>query len=409
MGHWQTLEKRRKNDACAQKSGKARKIWLFRRIMNHDLFQRWEDALRQRKDLGLYRELKATLAPVDFSSNDYLGLARSPILLERVERAFVSLQSKHKLGSTGSRLISGHHVCFEETEAAIAKIHLAESALLFNTGYMANLALFSTLPQKGDTVLYDELSHACIKDGIRLSLAARFPFLHNDLASLEAKLKKATGQAFVAVESVYSMDGDEAPLAQLVELCAQYEALLIVDEAHSTGIMGESGNGSVCAKGLQEKIPIRMHTYGKALGCHGAAVVGPKELKPYLINFARPFIYTTAMPLHGVVSIREAYAYLAEEGRSLQMKLHENIRSFNALLKDAPNKIGSESAIHALLFPGNEQTVQKAKFLQSKGFDVRPVLSPTVKKGSERLRICLHAYNSIEEIEHLCQAIGEGS
>jgi 8-amino-7-oxononanoate synthase len=375
--------------------------------MNSLAIQRWKDALAQRKDLGLLRELKTALAPIDFSSNDYLGLARNPILLERVEKTFRSLQIIQKLGSTGSRLISGHHPYFEETEEYIAKVHQAESALLFNTGYMANLAVFSTLPQKGDTVLYDELSHACIKDGIRLSLANRFPFLHNDLGSLEAKLKKATGQIFVAVESVYSMDGDFAPLKELVDLCEKYQAMLIVDEAHSTGIFGKNGAGLVCHWGLQDKVALRVHTYGKAMGSHGASVVGPKELKPYLINFARPFIYTTAVALHGIVSIREAYSFLETEGETLQKTLAKNITLFNQLTRELNHKIQSESAIHALLLDGNERTVQKAKAVQSQGFDVRPVLSPTVKKGSERLRICLHAYNSEEEIKKLSELLSQ--
>lgn len=371
-----------------------------------DLFQdKWRQALGQRKQQGLYRELTSAFWRYDFSSNDYLGLARSHDLLEKVDASFSSLSSVVKLGSTGSRLISGNLPLFEETENLIAQIHHAESALIFNTGYTANLAVFSSLPQRGDTVLYDELAHACIKDGIRLSMAERYPFLHNNLASLEAKLKRATGQVYVAVESVYSMDGDFAPLREMSVLCEQYKALLIVDEAHSTGIFGARGAGLVCEWGLQDRIAIRIHTYGKAMGVHGASVVGPKELRPYLVNFARPFIYTTAMSLHSLLSIREAYLFLAEHEKGLQTQIHHVIQFFNQEMEGLDNRIPSQSAIQALVFSGNENAFTISKRLQAEGFDVRPILSPTVKKGKERLRVCLHTFNTDAEIKRLASIV----
>jgi 8-amino-7-oxononanoate synthase len=363
-----------------------------------------QNALESRRSEGLLRELRVVEDKIDFSSNDYLGLARNAELKAKVDEVYQSLTFTNKLGSTGSRLISGNSQSFEDLETFLADTHLAVSALLFNTGYMANLAVFSTLPQKGDTVLYDELSHACIKDGIRLSLAERFSFLHNDLHSLENKLKKAKGQVFVAVESVYSMDGDFAPLAELATLCEKYDAILIVDEAHSTGVFGGNGSGLVCELGLEKRIPIRIHTFGKAMGCHGAVVVGPKELRPYLINFARPFIYTTAMSLHSVVSIKESYRYLAQNA-GLQKSIAQNVKLFNSLISGPTIKIQSESAIQALLFSGNENARKKAADLQNQGFDVRPILSPTVKKGSERMRICLHTYNTETEIKELVKAV----
>lgn len=362
------------------------------------------NALESRKSEGLLRELRVVENKIDFSSNDYLGLARNAELKVKIDEVYQSLTFTNKLGSTGSRLISGNSQYFEDLETFLASTHLAESALLFNTGYMANLAVFSTLPQKGDTVLYDELSHACIKDGIRLSLAERFSFLHNDLQSLENKLKRGKGQIFVAVESVYSMDGDFAPLSELATLCDKYDAILIVDEAHSTGIFGKNGSGLVCALGLEKRIPIRIHTLGKAMGCHGAVVVGSEELRPYLINFARPFIYTTAMSLHSLVSIKESYRYLSQN-IDLQKNIAKNIKLFNSLISDPAIKIQSESAIQALLFSGNENARNKAADLQEKGFDVRPILSPTVKKGSERMRICLHTYNSGLEMKELVTAV----
>lgn len=368
--------------------------------------ERWQSALELRKSQGLYRDLKDNSHLVDFSSNDYLGLARNEELVARIEEKCRLARIRNKLGSTGSRLITGSHSYFKQTEEQIAAIHEAESALIFNSGYTANLGVFSALPQKGDTVLYDELSHASIKDGIRLGLADRFPFLHNDMDSLESKLRKANGQIFVAVESVYSMDGDFAPLKELVVLCQKYHAVLVVDEAHSTGIFGEAGAGLVCSLGLQEQIGVRVHTFGKAMGCHGAAVVGSKSLAPYLINFARPFIYTTSMSLHSVISISEAYHFLAKEGKQLQEGLRNNIQLLNQLLEATHSKITSESAIHAFLVPGNENVRRVASELQTGGFDLRPIVSPTVKKGAERLRICLHAYNTEAEIKTLCDLLG---
>ncbi len=369
-------------------------------MQNFSYLDKWNKALDARKAEGLLRELRVVKNKIDFSSNDYLGLSRNQELHQRVDHAYQSSSLGNKLGSTGSRLISGNNVYFEQTEALLATVHLAESALLFNTGYMANLAVFSTLPQKGDTILYDELSHACIKDGIRLSMADRFPFRHNDLEGLENKLKKAKGQKYIAVESVYSMDGDFAPLKELVVLCEKYEAILIVDEAHSTGVFGKNGSGLVCELGLESQIPIRIHTFGKAMGCHGAVVVGPKELKPYLVNFARPFIYTTGMSLHSTIAIHESYLYLSQN-TYLQQVIKDRIQLFNQLLPHSESKIKSESPIQAIVFPGNNHAKSKALELQMAGFDVRPILSPTVKKGSERLRICLHTFNSESDIGNL--------
>jgi 8-amino-7-oxononanoate synthase len=366
--------------------------------------QKWQKALENRKSEGLYRSLKTTSNLIDFSSNDYLGLARNEELHEIVANAYNAISYRNKLGSTGSRLISGNHTYFEETEALLANTHLAESALLFNTGYMANLAVFSTLPKKGDTILYDELCHACIKDGIRLGLAHRFPFLHNDLESLESKLKKTSGQTYVAVESVYSMHGDVAPLAEMADLCTRYNAILVVDEAHSTGVYGQKGAGIVCDLGLEEKIPIRIHTFGKAIGAHGAAVVGSKTLSEYLVNFARPFIYTTAMSLHSVVNICEAYHYLANHAE-LQENITNKIQLFKSLMKGHNVLCNSDTPIQAILAAGNDEAKAKANLLQENGFDIRPILSPTVKKGSERLRVCLHVHNSIQDLENLAKII----
>ena len=369
----------------------------------NSLFADYEKQLHQRASNHSLRKLTLPKAIFDFCSNDYLGLARNPELATLIEQELASI-STLKIGSTGSRLISGNHEYTLQTEEYIAQTHHTEAALLFNSGYNANLAVLSTLPQRNDTVFYDELSHACIKDGIRLSLASRFPFKHNDINELDKKLSNTIGRKFVVVESIYSMDGDEAPLKELASISLKHEAILIVDEAHSTGNMGKNGAGLVCALGLEHDIPIRIHTYGKAMGCHGASVVANKIIINYLINFARPFIYTTAMPLHGVVTINCAYQYLKSNATTLQRILQKNIDLFTKSSQKLPAII-SNSPIQAVIIGGNEKTRKTALEIQNQGFDVRPILSPTVKLGSERLRICLHVFNFEEEIEKLINTI----
>jgi len=369
----------------------------------NSLFADFEKQLHQRASNHSLRKLSLPRDITDFCSNDYLGLAQSTELAKVIQVEFQKIENI-KNGSTGSRLISGNHEYTLQTEELIAKTHSTEGALLFNSGYNANLAVLSTLPQRHDTVFYDELSHACIKDGIRLSHASRFPFKHNDISELDKKLSNTTGKKFVVVESIYSMDGDEAPLRELAAICTKHEAILIVDEAHSTGNMGKNGSGLVCELGLEYDIPIRIHTYGKAMGCHGASVVANKIIINYLINFARPFIYTTAMPLHGVVTINCAYQFLKTNAEVLQKTLHQNIQLFRNLSQQLPAII-SNSPIQAVIIGGNEKTRKTACEIQNQGFDVRPILSPTVKLGSERLRICLHVFNNEEEIIQLIKII----
>lgn len=296
----------------------------------------------------------------------------------------------------------------EDLEQQLATVFKSEAVLVFNSGYAANMGLLSAIPQKGDTVLYDELSHACIKDGIRLSFASRFPFRHNDLVDLEKKLRKVSGEKYVVVESIYSMDGDKSPLVELVALCHQFSAYLIVDEAHSTGIVGENGNGLVCQLGLEGGVFARIHTFGKAMGSHGACVAASIAVKSFLVNFSRPFIYTTAMPLHEVITIKAAFSYL-QENMHLQSHLKENIDFFNAEIKKCgiENRlISSESAIQALVFPGNSRIKKMAAQLHANNFSVKPILSPTVKSGEERLRICLHSYDSKSDISNLVFELG---
>jgi 8-amino-7-oxononanoate synthase len=358
-----------------------------------------QSSLAERQSKNLFRELKTTEGLIDFCSNDYLGLARSQVLLELISERCNEIGSLN--GSTGSRLISGNFKHTEEVESMLASIFKSEAALIFNSGYSANLAIFSSLPQKGDTLLLDELVHASIKDGARLSFANRFTFRHNDVNDLESKLKRATGRKFIAVESVYSMDGDECPLTDIVKLARKYDAYILLDEAHSTGVVGAGGGGIAHALGLEEDIHVRVFTFGKAMGIHGACVAGSKALREYLINFARPFIYTTAPPPHSIISVEMAFKFLSEN-ISLQASLGENIKFFLKGVRDMPNRTASESAIQTIICPGNDNVRESADKLQRAGFDVRPIVSPTVAAGAERLRVCLHAFNTHAEIERLC-------
>ncbi len=340
---------------------------------------------------------------IDFTSNDYLGLARSPELFKAIDQKIDAVKAKSN-GATGSRLLSGNSDYAEQVEKKLAHIFKSEAALVFNSGYTANLGVLSSLPQRGDTILYDELAHACMKDGARLSLAKRFNFRHNDLNDLESKLKLATGKIFIAVESIYSMDGDQCPLKELVDLSEKYGASIVLDEAHSTGVLGDKGAGLAVSLGLEDKIDIRIYTFGKGMGIHGACVAGSSTLRDYLINFARPFIYTTALPPHGLISIECAFDFL-NQNISLQDVLTKKIEHFSHELNHAGENSTSKSSIQSICIGGNEKTKKVATGLQQKGFDVRPILSPTVPKETERLRVCLHTFNTNEEISNLVQSL----
>lgn len=356
--------------------------------------------IEKRKTFGGFRILKlSNQQQIDFSSNDYLGLAQvSEIHHNSTE--FVDN------GASGSRLLNGNKEYHVALETFLAEFFKAESSLLFNSGYMANLGVISAVPQKGDTILMDELSHICIKEGARLSRAKYFNFKHNDLIDLESKLKKAEGNIFVVVESIYSMDGDKAPLEEIVNLSEKYGALVIVDEAHSTGLYGDSGYGYCCDLGLEDKIFARIYTFGKAVGAHGAVVVGSQILKEYLINYSRQFIYTTALPFVNVKTIESALTY-RKKHRELWTKLQSNISLFRELVDNKISRLDSQHPIQGIIFSDAKSTTDFSKYLNQKGFNVRPILSPTVPQGKERVRICLHAFNSEEEISNLCHHINQ--
>jgi 8-amino-7-oxononanoate synthase len=354
--------------------------------------QHLHNILQKRKANNLFRKLKTESNSIDFCSNNYLGFSDKDWKIE-----------SKKNGATGSRLISGHSAIFDTVEQQIATFHNTEAALIFNSGYDANLGFFSCVPQKGDTVIYDSLCHASIRDGLRLGLANNFSFKHNDIADLEKKILKASGTIFVAIESIYSMDGDVASLEKISKICKANNANLIVDEAHATGVFGKNGVG-LCQE-LNITTFARTHTFSKALGCHGAAIVSSQNLKDYLINFARSFIYTTAMPEHSILCIQKVVEHL-NTSTTEQETLHQKIALFQQNFKNE-NLIYSTSAIQSIIIGGNEKTKEIAITLQQAEFDIRPILHPTVPKGSERIRICLHAFNTDEDIIALCKKLTE--
>lgn len=356
--------------------------------------------LEKRKQEGLLRVLRHNTGLVDFCSNDYLGFARNRVLAE-LAADFLKEEAEYMNGSTGSRLITGNTVLAEQLEVLIAAYHHTDAALLFNSGYDANLGFFSAVPQRGDTIFYDQLVHASIRDGMRLSWAKTFSFRHNDLSDLQRLAARASGNVYVAVESVYSMDGDLAPLDALAAICRKNGWHLVVDEAHATGVFGPQGEGLV-NKALAPHCFARIYTYGKAMGVHGAAIAGSELLKDYLVNFARSFIYTTALPAHSLAMIQAAYTMMAKAMEE-RKKLHDNIAYFNSGMTAKLDFIPRPSAIQSVITGGNEHTRQIAAHIQTQGFDVRAILSPTVPSGQERLRICLHAFNTQEEIDRFIE------
>jgi len=366
------------------------------------------ERLQQRIAVGGLRKLQRSEGLVDFSSNDYLGLAKNPLV-----GAQDAVHQGH--GATGSRLLTGHNEEYEALEKQLAKFYKAPEALVFNSGYDANMGVLSALPQKGDLVLYDELCHTSIREGLRLSDARTYKFKHNDLASLEGLYnrwkKEANGDIYVVTESLFSMDGDCADLASLTLWCEQNQVYLILDEAHGTS--SGLGQGLAVENEVQDKVFARLITFGKALGAHGACILGSKELKEFLINFARPLIYTTALPpftlgylraLHEIRGSKEVLARVDQLQDVIAYFLEQGTPLFSS------EKLSrNQGPIQWFAVKGNEEVVRFSKALNERGFDVRAIRPPTVPAGQERLRICLHAYNTAEEIDQFLRILVEFS
>ena len=396
---------------------------------------------------------------IDFSSNDYLGFARCPEQNHRVESAYkqfmsttTSTSSRALLGATGSRLLSGDSNLARSLEAKLAHIHNRPAALLFNSGYDANLSVLSSLPYRGDgqdVIIMDELVHNSLVMGVRMGRLQKenvFTFQHNnvdDLRRILQNLMKSSATkptVLIVIESVYSMDGDIAPMKDILDLAHHTGAAVIVDEAHGLGVFGRTnapdmslessldianhqyagagGTGALAALNLEHHPALlcSVHTFGKAAGCHGAVVAGSNTLISYLVNYARPFVYSTALPPHSLVSIQQSYeSMMSEEGERRRKIVFHFVRVFRQEMRRGLSLFGSgcqfellpsPSPIQAILVPGNENCISICNDLREVSrFDVYPIRSPTVPKGKERIRIILHAHNREEEVHALVKAL----
>lgn len=363
-----------------------------------------QDKLDIRKAENTFRQLSTPRELVDFASNDYLGFSMSKEIFDLTHH-YLENKFIFQNGSRGPRLLMGNHQLYNDLEKLICKTYHCESALIFNSGYDANLGFFSCVPQRGDIIFYDEFINASIRDGIAMSDAKAYKFKHNDFEDLKRKCEvendKSTqnSEVYIVTESVFSMDGDTPDLKAMANFCSENRFHLVIDEEHAVGIFGKLGIGLVPSLGLDDDVFARIITFGKALGCHGAAVLSDSLLTDYLINFSRPFIYTTALPPHSLMTIKAVH-------KELQLthnikKLHQNIDFFKEQLEKhnlLEDFIDSDSAIQSCIISGNDRVKEIARHLNANGFDVKPIIAPSVPKGQERLRFCVHAYNTEEEI-----------
>ncbi|KAF9739455.1 hypothetical protein PMIN06_001060 [Paraphaeosphaeria minitans] len=397
------------------------------------LERRFQSLLEKRRQTSTLRSLTTARTRVDFSSNDFLSLATNPALKAALLEELQA--SEWPLGSGGSRLLDGNSTYAEKLERDICAFHNAEAGLLFNSGFDANAGFFACVPQKGDVVVYDELIHASVHDGMRLSRAEKtVPFAHNRVEDLRRvldalKSESPLGQGvvagdrhvFVAVEAVYSMDGDVAPLQAIVdtvdEVLGPEAGYIVIDEAHATGVLGKEGRGLVGELGLEKRVFARLHTFGKALGCNGAIILGSNFLRHYLINYARPLIYTTFMSYTSLAAIRTSYAFLSQGKttplasilQSLIYTLFTRLKAvespaFRSLLRLPQAR--PESPIFSIQLA---EPKRLAKYLQDRGMMVRAVVPPTVPEGTSRVRVCLHAGNTEAEIDGLVAAMEQWS
>jgi len=338
--------------------------------------------------------LRRTLRPpsdIDLCSNDYLGLAGHSHLKQRMADAVMA----EGVGSTGSRLLRGERSGFARVEQMFARFKGAERSLYFSSGYLANLAVLTTFPEVGDVIFSDERNHASLIDGARLSRARRVVFPHNDAEALSRLLREQTGagQKFVVVESLFSMDGDQAPLAEYAALCRATGAELIVDEAHAIGVYGEGG------RGLAGDAFLSINTAGKALGVSGAFVAGPADAIEYLIQRARPFIFSTAPPPAIAAALEASLEVIANEPerRDRLLARARHLRERLGLAGDSP--------IIPIIIGENERAVAVARELQAESFDVRAIRPPTVPAGTARLRITVNQELSEQVLDRFATAL----
>ncbi len=361
------------------------------------------EALRRR---GRLRELEPGLG-ADFTSNDYLGLANAPEL----QRAVMAAMARGvPIGAGGSRLLRGNHPEHEALEVEAARFFGAESALFFGGGFVANTAIFATLPARGDLIVHDELIHASAHEGMRLSKAETIPARHNDVNAFDEAIKGwratgATGQVWIAVESLYSMDGNRAPLTELAEVASRHDAMLVIDEAHATGVFGPNGRGLGAALEGRPNV-ISLHTCGKALGVMGALVLCPLVMRDFLVNRARSFIYATAPSPLVAAAVRAALEISATQGGRRET-LHKRISFAGGLLRETLGIEHSGSQIQPIIVGSDTRAVALASAIRARGFDVRAIRPPTVPEGTARLRITLTLNTDEAAVSALIQALAE--
>ena len=385
---------------------------------------RFQPLLEQRRQQHLYRSRPLVtsaqtakmqingLQVINFSSNDYLGLANSPQIKQKLTQALATELVSY--GSGAAHLVTGHHLQHHIAEDEIADWLGCERALLFSTGYMANLAVQQALMQPGDIILADKLNHASLIDGALQSDAILKRYPHLDMTALERRLQQAAkeeGQTMIVTDGVFSMDGDLAPLPQIQKLAQTYQAWLLVDDAHGFGALGQHGKGCFEHFGLEpDENTILVGTLGKAFGCSGAFVAGSSVLIESLIQFARPYIYTTAMPQLNALAIREALKLVQspEVGGASRETLQQHIQQFKAGAKAIGLTLWeSPSPIQPIMLGDSETTLQWSEKLKQKGFWVTAIRPPTVPPGQARLRITLSASHSKAQINSLLQALRE--
>lgn len=376
-----------------------------------------EEFLRIRTQEGLLRTLKPISSRrqgricvngkeyIDFSSNDYLGLSGHPKLMEEAKKAM----DKFGTSSSASRLMAGSLELHHQLEEKIAQFKNKEASLVFNSGYQANLGIISSLYRKGDCIFSDHLNHASIIDGILLSGSRLFRFQHNDVEHLESILQKQRDKfknALIITETIFSMDGDRAPLKELVQLKERYNCEILVDEAHATGIFGKNGSGVVEEESLTQRIDLIMGTFSKALGSFGAYLATSRKIVDYLINACRSFIYSTALP-PSIIACNLASLDLINEEPYRRYELLKSAQYFREGLEVRGFKVKGSSQILPLIIGENLKTIEFAKQLQEKGYWVLPIRPPTVPRDEARLRFSLTFYHRKEIIERLINDISE--
>ena len=375
-----------------------------------------QQALTQREADGLLRQRRLLDSPqaehivadtkpyLSFCSNDYLGLANHPDLIAAMQKAV----GNSGVGSGASGLVTGHHRYHDDLEKQLAKFVNLPAALLFSTGYMANIGVLGALVGRGDAIFADKLNHACLNDGGYYSLAEFNRFAHSDVAALEVLLKASTAKhKLIAVDAVFSMDGDIAPILEYLALCEQYDAYLYLDDAHGFGVLGAHGAGSLSHYNLKSPRIIMMATLGKAAGVAGAFVAGEQVVIDYLIQTAKSYVYSTPAP-PALSATLSASVRLIEQGDALRTHLRMLIAQLKSEVHLTQWQLmPSETSVQPLLIGGNLEAVSVSKFLQNMGILVPAIRPPTVPKGTARLRISLSAAHTKEDIMRLISALHE--